>query len=359
MSDRDPGVPRRGEAVQVRPGRARFGGGHCGVGEADPRRAGARPYRRRHRAVGPRGRRGGSAGLRRRRPRPGRAHRGVVAFASRAGYLVTPGTASGSFGHPVGFRLNLRYAAPALSLALTVGPLAQSGAGKRWQRTSVSGLTAIFAATVAQQRVWAAGYGASALLVAAALVLTASGAALGPRALARSAAIQEAGRSGGGSHGGATRRRHSRVRRATPVDPRPLYGQRGASVTRAALELVQDGAARTHRAGGHARRLLCLSAVGDRRFQRRRLCRAPRPARVIHADHQLPGVAASAPRGALPLRRHDRTPGRLDARSQLLTGGRLDAERSRGAVGRGVPPARPLDPDRCPGSVKPRQEHNT
>ena len=114
---------------------------------------------------------------------------GIMALVSLAGYLVTPGTASGPFGHPVGFRLNLRYAAPALALALTIGPLALHGAVKRWQRASLCGLVAILAATIAQQRLWAGAYGRSGLLVPAALLLLATGAALGLWALARAAPI--------------------------------------------------------------------------------------------------------------------------------------------------------------------------
>jgi hypothetical protein len=133
---------------------------------------------------------------------------GVVALVSLAGYLVTPGTASGPFGHPVGFHLNLRYAAPALALALTVGPLALSGAGKRWQWAFLCGLAAIFAATVAQQRLWAGAYGGSGLLVPAVLLLTPSGAALGLRGLARSSAIRNRVAAGVGATlvllGGAT-----------------------------------------------------------------------------------------------------------------------------------------------------------
>ena len=57
---------------------------------------------------------------------------GLVALASLAAYLITPETAAGPSGHPTGFAFNLRYAAPALVLSLTVLPLAPAlmlGAG--------------------------------------------------------------------------------------------------------------------------------------------------------------------------------------------------------------------------------------
>ena len=156
---------------------------------------------------------------------------GMVALVSLVGYLVTPGTASGPFGHPVGFRLNLRYAAPALALALTIGPLALRGAGRRWQRASLCGLAAIFMATIAQQRLWLGAYGRSGLLVPAALVLTAGGAALGPWALARSRAVGTrvvAGVAtavvlfGGATAGYAEQRQYIRHRYVSGAAPRSL-----------------------------------------------------------------------------------------------------------------------------------------
>ena len=49
---------------------------------------------------------------------------GLVALASIVGYLITPETAAGPAGQPLGFAFNLRYGAPALMLSLTVLPLA-------------------------------------------------------------------------------------------------------------------------------------------------------------------------------------------------------------------------------------------
>ena len=49
---------------------------------------------------------------------------GLVALASVVGYLITPETAAGPAGAPLGFAFNLRYAAPALIVSLAVLPLA-------------------------------------------------------------------------------------------------------------------------------------------------------------------------------------------------------------------------------------------
>ena len=45
---------------------------------------------------------------------------GAVALIAAIAYLLTPLGASGPEGMPVGFRLNIRYLAPGLVLALTL-----------------------------------------------------------------------------------------------------------------------------------------------------------------------------------------------------------------------------------------------
>ncbi len=56
---------------------------------------------------------------------------GFVALASLAAYLITPETAAGPAGNPLGFAFNLRYAAPGLALSLTVLPLSPALRGER------------------------------------------------------------------------------------------------------------------------------------------------------------------------------------------------------------------------------------
>ncbi len=60
----------------------------------------------------------------------------IVALGSLAAYLVTPNSAIGPDGDPVGFTYNLRYAAPGLALAYAVAPLAPGVRrlrGVRWR----------------------------------------------------------------------------------------------------------------------------------------------------------------------------------------------------------------------------------
>lgn len=55
---------------------------------------------------------------------------GCVALFSLAAYLITPETAAGPAGDPVGFAFNLRYLAPALTLSLAILPLAPALSGR-------------------------------------------------------------------------------------------------------------------------------------------------------------------------------------------------------------------------------------
>jgi hypothetical protein len=79
---------------------------------------------------------------------------GAVALVSLAAYLITPETAAGPAGDPLGFAFNLRYLAPALTLCLVVAPLAPPLTSPRARMAVVIGLAALLAATVAQPRLW-------------------------------------------------------------------------------------------------------------------------------------------------------------------------------------------------------------
>jgi hypothetical protein len=94
---------------------------------------------------------------------------GLVALASLFAYLVTPETAAGPRGNPVGFTFNLRYAAPALALSLTVLPLAPALSRRR--SLTLAGLLALLVATLAQARLWPARNVLGAVLVGAAFVV--------------------------------------------------------------------------------------------------------------------------------------------------------------------------------------------
>jgi hypothetical protein len=80
---------------------------------------------------------------------------GWVALASLAAYLVTPDSAAGPRGDPVGFAYNLRYAGPALAVALTATPLASPLSATHRARTLTAlVLVALVAITVDKPHLW-------------------------------------------------------------------------------------------------------------------------------------------------------------------------------------------------------------
>ncbi|MBV9798155.1 MAG: hypothetical protein JO039_08935 [Solirubrobacterales bacterium] len=116
----------------------------------------------------------------------------LVALASLAAYVITPETAAGPRGDPLGFAFNLRYAAPGLSLSLAVVALAPAWAGVKRQAALVAGLVAVLVATLAQPSLWPSRHatvavlaGFAVLLGASAVLAFATGRAPGQRAGAR------------------------------------------------------------------------------------------------------------------------------------------------------------------------------
>jgi hypothetical protein len=93
----------------------------------------------------------------------------LVALASLFAYLVTPETAAGPRGDPLGFTFNLRYAAPALALSLTILPL--SPLLSRRRSLTLAGLLAVVGATLAQARLWPARNLVGAVIVGVAFAL--------------------------------------------------------------------------------------------------------------------------------------------------------------------------------------------
>ena len=79
---------------------------------------------------------------------------GLVALASIVGYLLTPETAAGPAGEPLGFAFNLRYGAPALILSLTVLPLAPALRDERVRYGLIAVFGAVLIATLVQPRLW-------------------------------------------------------------------------------------------------------------------------------------------------------------------------------------------------------------
>lgn len=95
---------------------------------------------------------------------------GLVALASLAVYVITPETAAGPRGDPLGFAFNLRYAAPGLTLSLAAPALAPALAGARRQAALVAGLAAVLVATLAEPSLWPSRHALAAILVGVALV---------------------------------------------------------------------------------------------------------------------------------------------------------------------------------------------
>jgi hypothetical protein len=95
----------------------------------------------------------------------------LIALASLVAYSFTPLTAGGPWGHPYGLALNMRYGAPALTLALAVTPLALLFRSRLGRWAAAAGLATLFVATVALRRLWTADYDLGVVLAAVVLAL--------------------------------------------------------------------------------------------------------------------------------------------------------------------------------------------
>ena len=118
---------------------------------------------------------------------------GLVALSSLAAYVITPETAAGPAGDPLGLAFNLRYLAPALALSLSVAPLAPVLCASARARTAVVvALAIILAGTVAAPQLWPNAHAAGAVVLGVAALAIVALLALGRRALT-SRAIPVAG----------------------------------------------------------------------------------------------------------------------------------------------------------------------
>jgi hypothetical protein len=95
----------------------------------------------------------------------------LIALASLVAYSFTPLTAGGPWGHPYGLTLNMRYGAPALTLALAVTPLAVPFRSQVGRLAAAAGLATLFVATVALRRLWTPDHDLGGALAAVVLVL--------------------------------------------------------------------------------------------------------------------------------------------------------------------------------------------
>jgi hypothetical protein len=77
-----------------------------------------------------------------------------TALAAAAAYLVTPESAPGPPGHPIGFAYNLRYVTPALALALAVTPLAAPLQGRHAKAATIAAGVVLLGLTLASAGQW-------------------------------------------------------------------------------------------------------------------------------------------------------------------------------------------------------------
>jgi hypothetical protein len=96
---------------------------------------------------------------------------GLIALASLIAYPLTPLTACGPWGHPYCLPSNIRYGAPALTLALAVAPLALLFRSQLGRLAAAAALTTLFVTTVALRRLWTADYNLGGAHAAVLLVL--------------------------------------------------------------------------------------------------------------------------------------------------------------------------------------------
>jgi hypothetical protein len=100
---------------------------------------------------------------------------GLVSLACILAYLLTPESAAGPQGHPLGFAFNLRYAAPALTLSLVALPLAPALSGRRGRWVVCAVLAVVLAATLAQGHLWPSRHVVGQVLVGAAVLVGVAG----------------------------------------------------------------------------------------------------------------------------------------------------------------------------------------
>jgi hypothetical protein len=95
----------------------------------------------------------------------------LIALVSLVAYPLTPLTACGPWGHPYCLHSNVRFGAPALTLALAVTPLALLFRSRLGRLAAAVGLTTLFVATVALSPLWAPDYNLGGAHAAVILIL--------------------------------------------------------------------------------------------------------------------------------------------------------------------------------------------
>ncbi len=170
----------------------------------------------------------------------------LVALGSLAAYLLTPESAAGPAGHPLGFAFNLRYAAPALTLSLAILPLAPVLEQRRRRAATMIALVGVLVATLAQTQLWPSRHLPGALGAGAAvLVLRLAILAMAQIGRGRVGGVRRAPYGGvGGAVGGA--------------QPAPAGGGRGGV---GGAQPAPAGGGPGERSGPSRRRLTVLSSL--------------------------------------------------------------------------------------------------
>ena len=268
----------------------------------------------------------------------------LIALASLVAYTLTPLTACGPLGHPYCMKLNMRYGASALTLALAVTPLALLFRGRLGRLAVGAGLTTLFVATIARHHPRT---DHSLVVAGAAVVLAVADgrdrcpqtvvADLAPTAVpprhrrdARAIARADRGRIGLPGY---------------PVLPEaPLHRQTRAVRHLQGVALGSKPAPRPNRCCGNPGRVLRLSPLGSRRHQSRHIHRPARSQRLVPAHHQLSRMAHHAQSRPLPVRGHHRQPNLLHHRTRQNPASQLDTERYRSQAGALPEPSNPSLP---------------
>ena len=99
----------------------------------------------------------------------------LIALTSLVAYPFTPLTACGPWGHPYCLKLNVRYGASALTLALTVAPLALLFRSRLGRLAAAAGLMTLFAGTLALRHPRPTAYNLGVVGVAAVVILVVAG----------------------------------------------------------------------------------------------------------------------------------------------------------------------------------------
>ena len=254
---------------------------------------------------------------------------GLLTLFSAFSYLVTPGSAAGAAGHPVGFVFNFRYCAPALTLGLSTAPLAAPLRGPvvRWITFGV--LAVLLGITVVNDAPVPAPYMLGAVLMALGLLLVAAASAwISAQALRALSSLRMAmvllamcGLVAAAVVGGYRAQRHY------------LRGRYVSSTRLRSVDRLWQWVASVH----HSRIAMGGTFVAEFQYplwgadasNRRRIRGGPWSPRIVYADHHVPDVARGTQRRTLSLHRHVACGQSCHARAQLFAGVWVDTKRCR------------------------------